>query len=62
MVISFPYDNVTKYKSKYIFVIFKTNCNKNATFLRIFNKKPSDILKCQTVIIRYVTEIFSIIP
>ena len=38
-LITFPYANVTKYKSKYIFVIFKTNCNKNATFLLFFNKK-----------------------
>ena len=45
LLITLPYDNVTKYKSKYIFVIFKTNCNKNATFLRNLTKKPSDILK-----------------
>lgn len=38
LLIIFPYVNVTKYKIKYIFVIFKTNCNKNATNLRIFNK------------------------
>ena len=29
--------NVTKYKSKYIFVIFKTICNKNETKTLVFN-------------------------
>ena len=31
LLITFPYVNVTKYKSKYIFVIFKTNCKNRLT-------------------------------